>query len=99
MRGFYMIKKRGSPEMLLRISARTRAPKQSPGLFLLLCNCPFRTSHNELEKQRRYFYRFVIRFLTQTQNHGIAVDIINSAGIAYHQHEVLYIIKPQIDAR
>jgi len=27
------------------------------------------------------------------------VYIINSAGIAYHQHEVLYIIKPQIDAR
>ena len=25
--------------------------------------------------------------------------IINSAGIAYHQHEVLYIIKPQRDAR
>ena len=25
--------------------------------------------------------------------------IINSAGIAYHQHEVLYIIKPQVDAR
>ncbi|MBQ8215939.1 MAG: hypothetical protein IJZ33_06720 [Clostridia bacterium] len=24
---------------------------------------------------------------------------INSAGIAYHQHEVLYIIKPQEDAR
>ena len=32
-------------------------------------------------------------------NHGKAVYIINSAGIAYHQHEVLYIIKPQIDAR
>ena len=36
-----------------------------------------------------------------------AVDIINSAGIAYHpqlvavyhQHEVLHLIKPQIDAR
>ena len=48
---------------------------------------------------KKIFLRFVIRFRTQTQNHGIAVDIINSAGIAYHQHEVLYIIKPQIDAR
>jgi hypothetical protein len=27
------------------------------------------------------------------------VYIINSEGIAYHQHEVLYIIKPQVDAR
>jgi len=25
--------------------------------------------------------------------------IINSEGIAYHQHEVLYIIKPQEDTR
>ena len=25
--------------------------------------------------------------------------IINSKGIASHQHEVLYIIKPQVDAR
>jgi len=24
------------------------------------------------------------------------VNIINSEGIAYHQHEVLYIIKPQV---
>ena len=48
---------------------------------------------------KKIFLRFVIRFRTQTQNHGIAVDIINSEGIAYHQHEVLYIIKPQIDAR
>ena len=32
-------------------------------------------------------------------NHGEAVDIINSEGIAYHQHVVLYIIKPQEDAR
>ena len=29
-------------------------------------------------------------------NHGIAVYIINSAGIVYHQHGVLYLIKPQI---
>ena len=28
-------------------------------------------------------------------NHAEGVDIINSEGIAYHQHEVLYIIKPQ----
>jgi len=32
-------------------------------------------------------------------NHAEGVYIINSAGIAYHQHEVLYIIKPQEDAR
>ena len=49
--------------------------------------------------RKRYFCCFVIRFRTQTQNHGIAVDIINFAEIAYHQNEVLYIIKPQIDAR
>ena len=32
-------------------------------------------------------------------NQGEALYIINSVGIAYHQHEVLYIIKPQIDTR
>ena len=31
--------------------------------------------------------------------HGKAVYIINSEGIAYHQHEVLYIIKPQENTR
>ena len=29
-------------------------------------------------------------------NHAGGVYIINSEGIAYHQHEVLYIIKPQV---
>ena len=28
-------------------------------------------------------------------NQGEALNIINSVGIAYHQHEVLYLIKPQ----
>ena len=32
-------------------------------------------------------------------NHAKGVYIINSAGIAYHQCEALYIIKPQEDAR
>ena len=32
-------------------------------------------------------------------NQGVALYIINSAGIAYYQHEVLYIFKPQEDAR
>ena len=32
-------------------------------------------------------------------NHAEGVYIINSAGIVYNQHEVLYIIKPQEDAR
>ena len=38
--------------MLLRISARTRAPKQSPGLFLLLRNCPFRLRASKTHKQK-----------------------------------------------
>jgi len=37
--------------------------------------------------------------LNSRKNHGEAVYIINFAEIAYHQNEVLYIIKPQIDAR
>ena len=45
--------------------------------------------------EKDIFLRFAIMFRTQTKNHGIAVDIINSEVIAYHQHEVLYIIKPQ----
>ena len=32
-------------------------------------------------------------------NHAEGVYIINSVGIAYHQCEALYIIKPQEDAR
>jgi len=32
-------------------------------------------------------------------NHAEGVYIINSTGIAYHQHEALYIIKPQEDSR
>ena len=32
-----------------------------------------------------------------TKNQGEALYIINSAGIAYHQNEVLYVIKPQED--
>ena len=32
-------------------------------------------------------------------NHSEAVYIIHSEGMAYHQHEVLYIIKPQADTR
>ena len=32
-------------------------------------------------------------------NHAVGVYIINSVGIAYHQCEALYIIKPQEDAR
>ena len=49
--------------------------------------------------RKRYFLRFATRIQTQTQNHGIAVDIINSVGIAYHQCGALYIIKPQENAR
>ena len=33
--------------------------------------------------------------LREAQHHAEGVNIINSEGIAYHQHEVLYIIKPQ----
>ena len=32
-------------------------------------------------------------------NQGEALHIINSAGIVYHQHAVLYIIKPQENTR
>ena len=32
-------------------------------------------------------------------NQGEALYIINSVGIAYHQHKVLYIIKPQENTR
>ena len=38
-------------------------------------------------------------FAISRPNHAEGVHIINSVGIAYHQHEVLYIIKPQEDAR
>ena len=31
----------------------------------------------------------------RSAHHAEGVNIINSEGIAYHQHEVLYIIKPQ----
>jgi len=48
---------------------------------------------------KKIFLWFVLRIRTQTQNHAKGVYIINSAGIAYHKNEVLYIIKPQIDAR
>ena len=44
------------------------------------------------------FCSFVYDF-ELSQNHGVAVNIINFEEIAYHQHEVLYIIKPQMDAR
>ena len=33
--------------------------------------------------------------MNSRENQGEALYIINSAGIAYNQHEVLYIIKPQ----
>ena len=32
-------------------------------------------------------------------NQGEALYLINSVGIAYHQHKVLYIIKPQENTR
>ena len=32
-------------------------------------------------------------------NQGESLYIINSVGIAYHQHKVLYIIKPQENTR
>ena len=38
-------------------------------------------------------------FVTSRPNHAEGVYIINSVGIAYHQCEALYIIKPQEDAR
>ena len=38
-------------------------------------------------------------FRNLASNHAKGVYIINSKGIAYHQHEVLYIIKLQVDAR
>ena len=41
---------------------------------------------------KKIFLWFVLRIRIQTQNHGIAVDIINSVGIAYHQCGALYII-------
>ena len=37
--------------------------------------------------------------LREAQHHAEGVHIINSEGIAYHQHEVLYIIKPQENTR
>ena len=43
-RAFFRWRRRGSPDLLLQRSARTQAPKQSTGLFLLLRNCPFRSS-------------------------------------------------------
>ena len=33
--------------------------------------------------------------MKRSAHHAEGVHIINSEGIAYHQHEVLYIIKPQ----
>ena len=33
--------------------------------------------------------------MLQIKNQGEALNIINSEGIAYHQHNVLYLIKPQ----
>ena len=36
-----------------------------------------------------------LRYAISHPNHAKGVYIINSKGIAYHQHEVLYIIKPQ----
>ena len=38
-------------------------------------------------------------FAVSHPNHAEGVYIINSVGIAYHQCEALYIIKPQEDAR
>ena len=38
-------------------------------------------------------------FVFSHPNHAEGVYIINSVGIAYHQCEALYIIKPQVDAR
>ena len=40
-----------------------------------------------------------LRYAISHPNHAKGVYIINSKGIAYHQHEVLYIIKPQENAR
>ena len=38
-------------------------------------------------------WRFVNPF-ARSAHHAEGVNIINSEGIAYHQHEVLYVIKP-----
>ena len=44
--GYFWRRRRDSPVMLMRITARTRTPKQFPELFLLLRNCPVRVSRN-----------------------------------------------------
>ena len=46
-----------------------------------------------------YFEKGEELFASSHPNHAEGVYIINSEGIAYHQHGVLYIIKPQEDAR
>ena len=45
------------------------------------------------------FFMRVSAHHCQRQHHAEGVNIINSEGIAYHQHEVLYIIKPQENTR
>ena len=52
-----------------------------------------------------YLYHTIFQQLSQEiitfshPNHAEGVFIINSEGIAYHQCEALYIIKPHKDAR
>ena len=46
-----------------------------------------------------FFKEIQVLFAISHLNHAEGVYIINSAGIAYNQHEVLYIIKLQEDAR
>ena len=55
-----------------------------------------------MHRRRRYdVFRFAqndvapLRYAISHPNHAKGVYIINSKGIAYHQHEVLDIIKPQ----
>ena len=36
-----------------------------------------------------------IKMTASEKNQGVALYIINSEGIAYHQHAVLHLIKPQ----
>ena len=63
----------------------TSITQQKTDKRLPVCFCCERTI-------KKIFLWFVLRIRTQTQNHGIAVDIINSEGIAYHQCGALYII-------
>ena len=57
-----------------------------------------RKEGKEKRKGAELFIKFLfIRYTTFRQtNQGEALYIIYSAGIAYHQHAVLHLIKPQL---